>query len=304
MVENITLLNDTTKAEIELDVTKTPYYILDTVDWGQVKSNQYSYKYVNQIGITVTGVSLETRDISISGWVIAKTELDMDRRKQTLNSFVNPQQLIVMTYKDYVLEFLPTTSIKYGTTMSDNNEVICKFKIDGLCPDPLFRKVKEKKVTIAGTVNMFHFPMAMNKQQRPPQVVFGKKIDGTSIVNVYNDGSVKTGMRIVFIAKKDGVVNPYIKNVITQEYIMFKRKMENGETITVNTISGSKKVTGVVPSIPDVTQNFFTIRDLGSSWLQLEVGDNLFEYGADEKKDNLEVYVYFYSRYLEVQGCY
>lgn len=300
MVENVILLNKATQAVLELDVSATPYYILDVVDWGQIESNHHSYKYVNQIGVYVTGTSLETRDVEITGWIIAKTESQMDERKRMLNRFVNPQQLIKLTYKEYDLEFLPNTSIKYSTTLIENNEVVCRFKIDGLCPDPLFRENVENKVAAATTVGMFHFPLIINKtQQSPPQIVFGLR-QPSLIINVYNSGAVRTGMKMVF--KATGTIkNPSFINVMTQEYFKINKTMVAGETVTINTTIGEKKVIGFLNGRE---QNYFKYRDLDSTWLQLEVGDNLFRYDADENIDGLEAYVYFYNRYLEVQECY
>lgn len=300
MVENVILLNKATQAVLELDVTTTPYYILDVADWGQIESNHHSYKYVNQIGVYVTGTSLETRDVEITGWVIAKTESQMDERKKMLNRFVNPQQLIKLTYKEYDLEFLPNTSIKYSTTLVENNDVVCRFKISGLCPDPLFRENTENRVAAATTVGMFHFPLIINKtQQQPPQIVFGLR-QPSLIVNVYNGGAVRTDMRMVF--KATGTIkNPSFINVMTQEYFKINKTMVAGETVTINTTIGEKKVIGFLNG---VEQNYFKYRDLDSTWLQLEVGDNLFRYDADENIDGLEAYIYFYNRYLEVQECY
>lgn len=300
MVENVILLNKATQAVLELDVSATPYYILDVVDWGQIESNHHSYKYVNQIGVYVTGTSLETRDVEITGWIIAKTESQMDERKRMLNRFVNPQQLIKLTYKEYDLEFLPNTSIKYSTTLVENNEVVCRFKIDGLCPDPLFRENVENKVAAATTVGMFHFPLIINKtQQSPPQIVFGLR-QPSLIVNVYNSGAVRTGMKLVF--KATGTIkNPSFINVMTQEYFKINKTMVAGETVTINITIGEKKVIGFLNGRE---QNYFKYRDLNSTWLQLEVGDNLFRYDADENIDGLEAYIYFYNRYLEVQECY
>lgn len=300
MVENVILLNKATQAVLELDVSATPYYILDVVDWGQIESNHHSYKYVNQIGVYVTGTSLETRDVEITGWIIAKTESQMDERKRMLNRFVNPQQLIKLTYKEYDLEFLPNTSIKYSTTLIENNEVVCRFKIDGLCPDPLFRENVENKVAAATTVGMFHFPLIINKtQQSPPQIVFGLR-QPSLIINVYNSGAVRTGMKMVF--KATGTIkNPSFINVMTQEYFKINKTMVAGETVTINTTIGEKKVIGFLNGRE---QNYFKYRDLDSTWLQLEVGDNLFRYDADENIDGLEAYIYFYNRYLEVQECY
>ena len=77
--------------------------------------------------------------------------------------------------------------------------------------------------------------------------------------------------------------------------------MHAGEEIMIDTIIGEKKIQGTLNGIKS---NYFKYRDLDSEWLQLKVGDNLFRYDADENVENLEVYIYFNNKYLEVQECY
>lgn len=301
MVENIILTNKVTGTVLELDVSTTPYYILDSVDWGQIGCTHHSYKYVNQIGNLVTGTTLEAReDIEIIGWVVAKTEEQMNQRKKMLNGFVNPQWFIELKYKNYVLDFLPNTTIKYGTSMSENNEIMCKFKISGMAPDPLFKESIERREVAATTQGMFHFPLCINaEQQKPPQIVFGLRLPSL-IVNVYNKGDMSTGMKIVFEAKST-VVNPSLISVTTQKYFKINKTLVAGERVTINTLTGSRKITGFLNG---VESNYFKYRDLNNTWLQLNVRDNLFRYDADVNVDGLEVFIYFYDKYLEVQQCY
>lgn len=310
MVENITLKNTNTLALLELDVVETPYYILDKVDWGQIESTHHSYKYVNQIGVYVTGTSLETRDVTVTGWIIARTENQMTERKKMLNRFVNPQQLIELSYKEYALEFLPDKSIKYSATIAENNEVVCKFEISGVAPDPLFRENKQNKQAAATTIGLFHFPLIIgcgnkelgnedNLDNGYPTIMFGLR-QPSLIVDVYNKGAVSTGMILVFRATGT-MSNPTFINVRTQEYFKVNKTLVAGEEIRINTNIGEKKIVG---TLNGVESNYFKYRDLDSTWLQLEVGDNLFRYDADSNLDALECYVYFYNRYLEVQECY
>ena len=63
MVESIRLQNVATSARFKFDMVTTPDYVLNSVDWGVVESTHHSYKYVNQIGVYVTGSSLETRKV-------------------------------------------------------------------------------------------------------------------------------------------------------------------------------------------------------------------------------------------------
>lgn len=300
MVEGIKLQNVETRAILTLDMVSTPDYILNSVDWGTVESTHHSYKYVNQIGVYVTGTSLETRSVTIQGWVIADTEAAMTKRKQMLNRFFNPRQAVDLLYKDYMLRFLPNTSVQYSADIAENNEVICKFKIEGYCPDPLFSKQVESKVTAASTTPMFRFPLIISKNpSRPGGVIFGLR-KPSLIVAINNSGAVDVGMKIVF--KANGTLyGPSLINVDTQKYFKINKTMQAGEEIMIDTIVGEKKIQG---KLNGVTANYFKYRDFDSEWLQLKVGDNLFRYDADENVGNLEVYIYFNNKYLEVQECY
>lgn len=300
MVEGIKLQNVETRAVLTLDMVSTPNFILNSVDWGAVESTHHSFKYVNQIGVYVTGTSLETRSVTIQGWVIAENESLMTIRKTTLNRFFNPQQAVDLFYKDYVLRFLPNTSIRYSATIAENNEVICKFKVEGYCPDPLFSEQVENKVAAASTQPMFHFPLIISETPNPPGgIIFGLR-QPSLIVTVTNNGAVDVGMKIVFRASGT-LTNPSLIEVNTQKFFKVNKTMVAGEEITIDTIIGEKKIEGYLNGI---TSNYFKYRDLDSEWLQLKVGDNLFRYDADQNVGNLEVYIYYNNKYLEVQECY
>lgn len=300
MVEGIKLQNVETRAVLTLDMVSTPDFILNSVDWGAVESTHHSFKYVNQIGVYVTGTSLETRSVTIQGWVIAENESLMTIRKTTLNRFFNPQQAVDLFYKDYVLRFLPNTSIRYSATIAENNEVICKFKVEGYCPDPLFSEQVENKVAAASTQPMFHFPLIISETPNPPGgIIFGLR-QPSLIVTVTNNGAVDVGMKIVFRASGT-LTNPSLIEVNTQKFFKVNKTMVAGEEITIDTIIGEKKIEGYLNGI---TSNYFKYRDLDSEWLQLKVGDNLFKYDADQNVGNLEVYIYYNNKYLEVQECY
>lgn len=300
MVEGIKLQNVETRAVLTLDMVSTPDFILNSVDWGAVESTHHSFKYVNQIGVYVTGTSLETRSVTIQGWVIAENESMMTIRKTTLNRFFNPQQAVDLFYKDYVLRFLSNTSIRYSTVIAENNEVICKFKVEGYCPDPLFSEQVESKVAAASTQAMFHFPLIISETPNPPGgIIFGLR-QPSLIVTVTNNGAVDVGMKIVFRASGT-LTNPSLIEVNTQKFFKVNKTMVAGEEITIDTIIGEKKIEGYLNGI---TSNYFKYRDLDSEWLQLKVGDNLFRYDADQNVGNLEVYIYYNNKYLEVQECY
>lgn len=158
MVESIVLVNKSLGTSLPINMA-TRDYVLENVDWGAIESSNKSYKFINQVGVYVTGTTLESRTISILGWVVADTIEDMKRRKKFLNSFVNPLQRIDLQYNEYRIEGIPETSIKYGSEMPENNEVMCKFLINLFCPDPMFYTQNGSYVSVANWAPKFKFPL-------------------------------------------------------------------------------------------------------------------------------------------------
>lgn len=300
MVERIILKKERNQEELVLDMVSTPDYILGSVDWGVIKGTHRSYKYVNQIGETVTNTSLGTRPIKIEGWVVAANEKHMTQLKMKLNSFVNPQELITILYSDYKIDFVPDETVKYSINAADNNDVFCKFQIVGTAHNPLFSDDFEIKTAFVETTPSFHFPLVLSPELPDKGVVFGKRT-ASLLINLINRGSVSVGMRIIFKANGT-VVSPSLVNANTQEHFTINKTLVAGEEIEVITTVGEKSVRGRVGN-SDYT-NYFMYKDIDSLWLQLNTGDNLFRYNAQSGMENLDVLVCFSNQYLEVQECY
>lgn len=299
VVENIVFKRVDSNEELALSMTDTPFYILNNVDWGVVQGTHHSYKYVNQIGVSITSTSLKERSITVTGWIIADTEEKMDERKQFLNRYFDPRYEIDVMYKGYFLRFVPDNTVKYGTSEKENNDTIVQFQIKGTCADPLFSEINGSKETIAATIATFHFPLIMSTNLYERGLVFGYRQPSLT-AKVTNKGAVEVGMKIVFKAIGE-LTNPRLIDVDTREFVAIEKSMVAGEEIVINTNVGEKSIQGKIGN--EDYSNYFMYKDLDSTWLQLRLGDNLFRYDADSGLDNLEVYLYFYNKYLEVQEC-
>ena len=299
MVENIVFKRVDSNEELALSMTDTPFYILNNVDWGVVQGTHHSYKYVNQIGVSITSTSLKERSITVIGWIIADTEEEMDERKQFLNRYFDPRYEIDVMYKNYFLRFVPDNTVKYGTSEKENNDTIVQFQIKGTCADPLFSEINGSKETIAATIATFHFPLIISTNLYERGIVFGYRQPSLT-AKVTNKGAVEVGMKIVFKAIGE-LTNPRLIDVDTREFVAIEKSMVAGEEIVINTNVGEKSIQGKIGN--EDYSNYFMYKDLDSTWLQLRLGDNLFRYDADSGLDNLEVYLYFYNKYLEVQEC-
>ena len=116
------------------------------------------------------------------------------------------------------------------------------------------------------------------------------------IVNVYNSGDVKSGIRIEFRAI-GAVTNPVLLNVDTREFIKLNISLVAGDVLTVSTGYGEK---AVKLNRGGTITDAFRYLDVDSSYLQIAVGDNLFRYSADANAENLEVSIYHNNLYLGV----
>lgn len=293
MVESIILTNEALDASLLISMSVRDY-VLKSVDWGVVESARTTYKFIDEVGNLVTNVTLESRSVSIVGYVVADTQEDMTRRKKFLNRFVNPLHRIMLAYEGYAIEGIADTSIKYGVEEAENNEVMCKFMIDLFCPDPMFRSEVEGNVTMADWLPQFHFPLIISEDSG---VIMGLRTPST-IVAIENDGDTDCGFVVVFQATGT-VTKPYIILIDTQETIKLDTTMKAGEIIEVSTIPNKKTVTKIKG---DVKVNAFNEYDFSVSTLfKLRVGTNNVRYGAEANSENLVVNVRYSPEYLEVQ---
>lgn len=292
MIESIVLENLSIGTSLPINISNREY-VLDSVDFGTIQSSRNTYKYINQVGVYVTGTTLESRPINIIGWVVADSQADMTRRKNFLNRFVNPLQQLRLHYEEYQIDGLPTKTISYGTDISTNNEVLCKFMISLFCPDPLFHTENGTNVLIADWLPKFHFPLIIPKDKG---IIMGLR-SPASIATLNNDGSMPCGFVVTFEASGT-VKNPYILNILTQEKIRLVETMEADETLRVSTVPNNKTVKKISNG---VEINAFNLLDLSSTFFSLPVGETYIRYGAEEGVVNLSVEVYYDTGYLEVQ---
>ena len=75
------------------------------------------------------------------------------------------------------------------------------------------------------------------------------------------------------------VINPKIFNRETREFFGIDYTFKNGDEVTIATQEGQKSVTLLREG---KTINIFNYISKSSTWLQLDIGDNVFTYEADE----------------------
>ena len=293
MIDSLVLTNTVTLQSVLLDKDNSEL-VLDEADLGTVEGTHHSYKYVSQVGVYIDSTTLEQRVVAISGWVIGNTYDELKANKAVLNKLINPLHMVEVVVQDkYKLDFKPDFSVKYSASYEENNEVLCKFLIQGTCADPMFTTKDKQTALIASIIPKFRFPLVIPQNNG---ILMGLR-EPSLLATLNNGGDIDTGLLITFSCTST-VTNPSLLNVDTREFIKINKTMSSGEQIIVSTGSGEKYIKGIVSG---EESNYFKYMDFDSTWLQLHTGENILKYDADDNVDGLEVLISFLPKYLEVQ---
>lgn len=274
---------------IELSISGP--FKLKKFDPGTLKTAIISTKAPNQDGRTHHSTLLEERTPQVEGIIEGTSNEDLFNKKGKLYNIFNPKIKGTLTYTNDAGTHKIRCSVQDGPSFKEKVEFVQDFLIQFYCPDPYYKEQYETKEDMALWQGDFEFPLEIPAEG----IEMGHRVS-TLIVNANNHGDVPCGMRIEFTALAS-VVSPSILNVYTQDYIKVKRTLVAGDKIVINTEFGNKKVEMIHNG---VSTNVFNYIDLSSTFIQLDVGDNLLRYNAESGIDNLEAAIYFTPKYLGV----
>ena len=274
--------------QIEFSVY-SPFFINNIDGISGLKNIIYQNKGMGQDGSTYMGSTLGNRNIVIQGAITENKE----QNRIKLLSIINPKLKAKLIYTDGNIKKYVECVVETAPTITKENKP--KFQMSLICPNPYWRDTTESKKQIALWKGDFHFPLIIPQDKG---IIIGHR-EPSLIVNIENNGQVKTGMIIEFFARGT-LKNPSLFNVNTREFIKVNKEMVAGEKITINTNYGKKKIIQDVDGIKTDILNYLDIIGGGDTFLQLDIGDNLFRYDADENLNNLEVSIYYNNNYLGV----
>lgn len=250
----------------------------------------YKTNSMGQHGDTYISQRYEARDITIVGHINSRDKdrvLELRRKaEKILNAELDAK--LIYTYKDFVRVIDCKVD---GRPQFKRGSVFMQYSIPLTCCNPFWKEETEARKDIASWVPSWEFDFELPEEG----IELGYR-EPSIIVNVYNEGDIKSGMRIEFRAIGT-VVNPVLLNVNTQEYIKVNATMEAGDVITVNTDYGSK---GATLDREGETVDYFRYIDVDSTFIQLDIGDNVFRYDAESGAAALEATIYHNNKYLGV----
>ena len=265
----------------------------DVTGLSDVNNTIYSSNSMGQHGDTYIGQRIEPKEIVATGYIKAKDKAQAYSLRRNALRILNPELQGRLTYifGDFrrVIDCRIDASPEFY-----KKQVLLQFEINFNCLNPFWRPEAENKQDIASWVAEWEFPCEI-EQNNSDSMIFGHREESV-IVDCYNEGDVATGMRIRFTALGT-VINPVLLNVDTQEYIQINTTMQTGDVIEVFTGYGNK---GATLTRKGVQSDYFRYIDVDSTFMQLEIGDNVFRYDAAGGVDLLEVSIFYNALYLGV----
>jgi len=197
---------------------------------------------------------------------------NVEQNRIRLYKFFAPKSNVKLYYANGTREVYAEG---YVETLECNQFALpCTAQISIICPRPYLSAIESIVQDITNTIDLFEFPFAIEEEGKEFST-----LDGSGYVNMHNSGDVSTGA-IFRIFAQSPVVGANIYNAITNEYFKITGTIDAGDTVTINTNAGNKRLT--ITKSTGETVNALHRRAAGSTWLQLAVGDNYIAYTADD----------------------
>ncbi len=152
-----------------------------------------------------------------------------------------------------------------------------KFIINLICPNPFFKDEREFSKNMAGKINSITVPFTIPARG----MIMSAKVLRQE-ATIINNGDKDTGLIISFMAKGE-VSNPKIENLTTGKFLRIVVDLMPGDILTINTNKGTKR-------IELNGKNISQKMDRSSSFIDMQVGENILKYSADKGYTNLNVY--------------
>lgn len=252
------------------------YYTLKELSLESIDGNISSYAGAGQQGVTITSRQYASRDVTLTGYVLADNPNSMRARKMQLQKMVAPTSDFFLVVDDkYKMRLTAKASIEYKSDFYLHNEQLTMFTVEAVAANPFFTTINDVDAELSGWIKDFHFRKSFPKETK---FTFGHKAP-SKIIEVENKGEVETGGVIRFQAINGIIVNPYLENIDTGERFSLTATLPNNNVVAINTIYGSKSVVNETTD-----DNWLTKMNLESVFLQIPVGISSFKYGFDEEQ--------------------
>ncbi|RDY22886.1 phage tail family protein [Romboutsia maritimum] len=293
MIDKIEYINERGQS-ITLD-HEAPLFLFSCEGFDGLEGEIVSSKSAYQDGISINNVMLNERILTLNCYMLIENEQQRNILKRKLYNVFNPKLKGHMKiYTEAIERGASNLRVVQAPTFDMNYEIkneLTKFQIQIKMPLPYFEDLNENRIDFGNDIGNFFFDLEIENEGKEVSIK-----NNSIVTNICNEGDAETPIKVVFRAKSN-VKNPSIYNVYTKEFIKINKTMQAGEEITVTTGTGNKRVESYLNG---VTSNIFNLLDIQSTFMRLDIGDNVIRYNAEELIEQLEVYIYYTNYYLGV----
>lgn len=264
-----------------------PYFIEKLDGTGSIRNTVNTFKAPEQDGAFYVSSTLDMRNITIEGTIVAATSEEAYELRKNLLRFFSPKKTGTLIYRDrqiscVVEEVVLSVSVR---------ERIPKFFLSLLCPSPFFETLDEIRQELASWDPLLEFVLEIPEEG----MEFGLR-QPSQIITVDNIGDVPCGCEIIFKASGP-VTNPELLHLDTGEFVRILTTMSNGDEYHIYTHFAGKRVISIIDG---TESNAFYLLDTNSNFFQLAPGNNNLRYDASDNLDLLDVSVYYRPQFLGV----
>lgn len=264
-------------------------YFLERVD-GSANLRQaiHTFRAPDQDGAFFISGSLEMRNITLEGTVIADTPDMAAAMRRNLLKLFTPKARGALEYRRARIPCI-VEEIVFRVNNIARAE---KFFISLLCPTAYFEALDRLRAELAVWMELFQFVLEIPEDTG---VEFGTRTT-SQLVTLSNPGDAPCGCVISFLVR--GTVSfPEIQHLGTGETFRFNRTMLSGEELRVYTHFAGKRAVRIYAGNES---NALPYMDVDSSFIQLLPGDNTLWSSAADNYDLLEVNIFYRPLYLGV----
>jgi hypothetical protein len=264
-----------------------PYFIEKLDGTGSIRNTVNTFKAPEQDGAFYVSSTLDMRNITIEGTIVAATSEEAYELRKNLLRFFSPKKTGTLIYRDRQISCV----VEEVALMVSVRERIPKFFLSLLCPSPFFETLDEIRQELASWDPLLEFVLEIPEEG----IEFGLR-QPSQIITVDNIGDVPCGCEIIFKASGP-VTNPELLHLDTGEFVRILTTMSNGDEYHIYTHFAGKRVISIIDG---TESNAFYLMDTNSNFFQLAPGNNNLRYDASDNLDLLDVSVYYRPQFLGV----
>lgn len=285
-MERITFINSRGQS-IQLG-NDGPFILTKIEGTGAVNVDIQTSKSPYQDGVSYHGNTLEPRLLSIEVMLLAETMEEMINHRRTISRVFNPklsEGTLIYEIGNIRREIKAISELAPVFPESEDIRTFKEYMQPGLiqlyCPSPFWLDDFEASEEIITWIGGMTFPL------RLPTAF---SMAGEKAINIINNGDVGAPVTIKITGT---ATNPKITNNTIGEYIKINRTLTIDDTLVITTAFGDKRVelNG---------DNVFHYIDMGSTFFNLEIGDNLIELQTDEVSDTANIELSYRNRYIGI----